>query len=839
MRHLSRWVMIVVIVIGLNACSGSGEGEDHSEFVNKAPTANTGPDMSVEVDQTVSISGSGSDSDGSIVSYSWSENGTEIATTASFNYTPTTTGDHILTLTVTDNDGAIGSDTMVVRAMETIETIDLGESVDNTSLIWTNYGDADWFGQTNTAYYDGDAAQSAEIGENQSTYLKTIVTGPVNVSFYWKVSSEENYDYLNFYVDGTKETHISGTVGWIQQTVTLSSGDHVLQWAYEKDESVSAGDDCGWIDYVVISSVTNQAPTANAGPDMSVEVDQTVSISGSGSDSDGSIVSYSWSENGTEIATTASFNYTPTTTGDHVLTLTVTDDDGAIGSDTMVVRATETSDNVTIIGRITYDYVPGSAVGLDYENIVQKPVRNVIVELIDSNGNILQSTQTDIDGNYTFSNITSNTDVKVRVSAKMYQEGTPAWDIRVIDNTNSNALYVMEGSLTDVGTSDQVRDLHAPSGWGGDRYTSERVAAPFAIVDDIYATIQTVLSADSQAVFPPLQINWSVNNVALSGDIGQGQIGTSYYSNGNLFILGDEDSDTDEYDNHVITHEWGHYYEDKFSRSDSIGGSHSGGDLLDIRVAFGEGWGNAFSAISLNDPIYFDTFGDKQASGFSMNMEDQTQNNPGWFSEESLQRIIYDLWDSNNEAENNDMLSLGFGPIHRVMTGEEKEITAFTSIFSFIKLLKDQNEADSDAIDAIVANENINKIDDIFGGLNGTERSNHIEDYPYTQTNVNGVAAQVSIYTTYGYYNKLGNRVYVKFDVPSDGTYTLKVMQTNGSDSDPDFTIYCNSQYVSTLESADEGVEESEMDLKEGVCILDISEYNNVSYADFNVTVTN
>ncbi len=54
----------------------------------------------------------------------------------------------------------------------------------------------------------------------------------------------------------------------------------------------------------------------------------------------------------------------------------------------------------------------------------------------------------------------------------------------------------------------------------------------------------------------------------------------------------------------------------QFSRADNIGGSHSLGEALDIRVAFGEGWGNAFSAIATDNPIYFDTYGDMQSTFF-------------------------------------------------------------------------------------------------------------------------------------------------------------------------------------------------------------------------------
>lgn len=102
------------------------------------------------------------------------------------------------------------------------------------------------------------------------------------------------------------------------------------------------------------TSTPNQAPTANAGIDKTVQLNQTVTITGSGSDTDGTVVSYQWKEGSTILAGTASFSYTPTTTGTNTLTLTVTDDDGATGSDTMDVTITSATSNRTIT--ITDDY---------------------------------------------------------------------------------------------------------------------------------------------------------------------------------------------------------------------------------------------------------------------------------------------------------------------------------------------------------------------------------------------------------------------------------------------------------------------------------------------------
>ncbi len=57
-----------------------------------------------------------------------------------------------------------------------------------------------------------------------------------------------------------------------------------------------------------------------------------------------------------------------------------------------------------------------------------------------------------------------------------------------------------------------------------------------------------------------------------------------------MVILGDAGVDTDEFDAHVIAHEWAHYFEDVMSRSNSEGGAHLLGESLDASLAFSEGF---------------------------------------------------------------------------------------------------------------------------------------------------------------------------------------------------------------------------------------------------------
>jgi hypothetical protein len=122
-----------------------------------------------------------------------------------------------------------------------------------------------------------------------------------------------------------------------------------------------------------------------------------------------------------------------------------------------------------------------------------------------------------------------------------------------------------------------------------------------------------------------------------------GEIKTSHYSDNQLYILGKENVDTDEYDDHVVAHEWGHYFESRFSRSDSLGDDHSIGDKLDPRVAFGEGLGNAISGMVTDDIHYVDTNGNLQGVvGVYMDLSSSSGDtvSVGWFSEDSVQYIL-------------------------------------------------------------------------------------------------------------------------------------------------------------------------------------------------------
>lgn len=118
-------------------------------------------------------------------------------------------------------------------------------------------------------------------------------------------------------------------------TPTLTVGSHILTLTVIDDDGATA------MDAVVVHVLANQDPSADAGSDNTVfDTDNSgsefVTLVGSGSDSDGTIASYQWNEGTTILGNSATIS-PELSIGTHTLTLTVTDNGGAIASDSIIV----------------------------------------------------------------------------------------------------------------------------------------------------------------------------------------------------------------------------------------------------------------------------------------------------------------------------------------------------------------------------------------------------------------------------------------------------------------------------------------------------------------------
>jgi len=122
------------------------------------------------------------------------------------------------------------------------------------STNWSFGGDADWFIDSDYASDGLFSARSGSIGSWDNSFLSISVDyeEASEISFFRKVSSEEGYDFLKFFIDGAVQGEWSGESDWIEESFAVSAGNHTFTWSYEKDGYVSDGYDCGWIDYVTL-----------------------------------------------------------------------------------------------------------------------------------------------------------------------------------------------------------------------------------------------------------------------------------------------------------------------------------------------------------------------------------------------------------------------------------------------------------------------------------------------------------------------------------------------------------------------------------------------------------
>jgi len=472
---------------------------------------------------------------------------------------------------------------------------------------------------------------------------------------------------------------------------------------------------------------------------------------------------------------------------------------------------------------ITFDDVPVVVpIGTDFGAITQQPVRGVLIEAVSASGTVLASGQTSSSGAYSLA-VPSNTDVRIRVLAQLQQTATASWDVSVVDNTNADALYALEGALANSGTQNSVRDLNASA------INTARSAAPFAILDPIYDTVVMFSTIDPDITFPQLDMHWSVNNRNVSGDPDIGDITSSSYVSGEgIFIVGDMNSNTDEFDSHVIVHEWGHYYEDQISRSDSVGGRHGLGDRLDPRVAFSEGWGNALSAMILDDPLYLDSFvqnGNNFVGGF--NVENNTNLNEGWFNEGSVQSILYDIFDPIDDGA--DVISAGLGPLHEAFISPTYINTpVFTTIFAYLESLRGSGIVDDADLNALLAEQSINGTG--IMGLGESNDGNITSSLPvYNRVTVNGPPVEICSVDDAGEFNNLGNRAYLIVNIPSAGSYDFSMERISGdTNRDPDFEIFQNGAFVTRAISGALNDENAMRLLAAGEYVIDAMDFFNL-----------
>jgi len=230
-----------------------------------APTAGS----AFNLNSTITVTATATDSDGTISNVKFYIDdvlqNTDSASPYTWNWNTTgfSAGYHTIKAVATDNSSNTATSTVSVTL---VPPADEGFETGNFSAYpWVNSSSIPWTVQSTNKYSGTYAAQAGAIGDNASTTLSITlnVTTAGNLSFYYKVSSESNYDFLKFYVDSVQQGSWSGTVDWTQFTYAASVGSHTFAWTYSKDVNTASGSDTAWLDHLNFPANNNFYPPTN------------------------------------------------------------------------------------------------------------------------------------------------------------------------------------------------------------------------------------------------------------------------------------------------------------------------------------------------------------------------------------------------------------------------------------------------------------------------------------------------------------------------------------------------------------------------------------------------
>ncbi len=305
--------------------------------------------------------------------------------------------------------------------------------------------------------------------------------------------------------------------------------------------------------------------------------------------------------------------------------------------ETVLILPTDLTPLVEVQGRAFYEKLLVTEAGLVGAPTVMVPIRDARIEVFDQvTGGLFTSTSTDYEGNFqTVAPVGANYGVRVLSHSDV-------WGVTVADNTAGSGVYLEAMALDpELPALLVATDL-------------DRVSGAFNILEVVRRGDVFLNTLDPSLPLPELTIFWSPLNTSVRGDVTQGQIGGTFFSvsDGTAFVLGDRSTDSDEFDDAVLLHEYAHLLAASFSRDDSRGGEHVLGDVLDPRVAWSEGWANFFSAAVRDESMYRDSYGVGGANVLEYDLEENVPpgDQPGYWSEFSVHSMLWDFLDDADDA---------------------------------------------------------------------------------------------------------------------------------------------------------------------------------------------
>ncbi|MEX1241456.1 MAG: Ig-like domain-containing protein [Cyclobacteriaceae bacterium] len=470
--------------------------------INQAPVVNAGADITLTLPaDNIDITGTASDPDGTISSYLWEKlSGPTVTlsgtTTLTLSLDNLLEGTYVFSLTATDNDGATTTDniSVIVSSINQSPIVNGGPDQiitlpQSTATITATASDAD--GTIATYLWTVVSGPSAPTLAGETTNALSV-TGLIGGTYIFRITVTDNsanssFDNVNVVLQSagnvnptanagpdislflpTNATNVTGSgadadgtiqsYSWTQtegspatlgnaNTNTLSISDlvagvYVFRLVVGDDQGGNGIDD---VTITVYSSSVNQAPTANAGPDIALTLPvNSTNLIGSGSDVDGSVSNYNWVKVSGPTATlsnssTAVLSVQDLVDGIYLFELTVTDNNGQVDSDVV---------QITVLPS-TVNQNPTVLTGNDITITLPTNIANLTVQAADPDGAIVSYAWVKVIGPaVTISGETTST-----LSLSDIVEGTYVFRITVTDNVGASSFEEIIVTVLPLGSN--------------------------------------------------------------------------------------------------------------------------------------------------------------------------------------------------------------------------------------------------------------------------------------------------------------------------------------------------------------------------------------------------
>ena len=113
-----------------------------------------------------------------------------------------------------------------------------------------------WYVSDDEAYEGSFSVRSGEMNNNASTSMSINLNVKEDgiITFARKISTEENSDFLRFYIGTVLQGEWSGNLDWKEVTFPVEAGSRTFRWTYSKDAFGTEGKDAVWIDNITFPS---------------------------------------------------------------------------------------------------------------------------------------------------------------------------------------------------------------------------------------------------------------------------------------------------------------------------------------------------------------------------------------------------------------------------------------------------------------------------------------------------------------------------------------------------------------------------------------------------------